>query len=195
VTTTTHTRPEDVRSALEEFLALEASGWKGQHGTAILCDKDRTGFTRDFVNTLAAHALVWVQVLRLDGRAVAARVVLRSGMGAFTWKSTYDEAFRDYSPGILLLEDFTNAILSEQNVAFVDSCSYGDDGYMADFWMERQPIADLLFDARRGGSLAFVTTAASERVYRRARDAAKTAYLRVNPWVRRIASGFRGRTA
>jgi len=77
----------------------------------------------------------------------------------------------------------------------VDSCNFGDDGYMADFWMERQPIADLLFDSRRGRSLAFVTAAASERVYRRARNTAKTAYLRFNPWVRRIASNFGTRPA
>jgi CelD/BcsL family acetyltransferase involved in cellulose biosynthesis len=195
VATTTHTRPEDVRPALEEFLTLEASGWKGQRGTAILCDQAQTKFTRDFVEALAADGLVTIQALRLDGRAVAARVVLRSGAGAFTWKSTYDEAFRDYSPGVLLLEDFMNAVLSERNVAFVDSCNFGDDGYVADFWMERQPIADLLFDARRGRSLAFVMAAASERVYRRSRDTAKTAYLRFNPWVRRIASSFGTRPA
>jgi hypothetical protein len=195
VTTTTHTRPEDVRSVLEEFLTLEASGWKGQRGTAVLCDQHQAKFTRDFVNTLAAQGLVRVEVLRLDGRAVATRVVLRSGTGAFTWKSTYDEAFRDYSPGILLLEDFTNAVLSERNLTFVDSCNFGDEGYMADFWMERQPIADLLFNARRGRSLAFLTAAASERVYRGTRDAAKTAYLRLKPWLRRITNGFKAPAA
>ncbi len=33
--------PETVREAFEIFLALEAQSWKGQNGTALLCDRTR----------------------------------------------------------------------------------------------------------------------------------------------------------
>ena len=40
--------PEDVRAALETFLTLEAQSWKGQNGTALLCDEDDAAFARRF---------------------------------------------------------------------------------------------------------------------------------------------------
>ena len=38
--------PQAVRDALEQFLALEAAGWKGQRGTALLNDKTDAAFMR-----------------------------------------------------------------------------------------------------------------------------------------------------
>ena len=55
---------------------------------------------------------------------------------------------------MLLLEDYTAAFLQDKSIAFVDSCSFDDSGFMS-AWSERQPVADLWIDARRGGSLTF----------------------------------------
>ena len=51
------------------------------------------------------------------------QIVLRAGPTAFTWKTAYDEALRDFSPGMLLLEDYTAAFLADPSIATVDSCS------------------------------------------------------------------------
>ena len=39
---------------------------------------------------------------------------MRAGAVAFTWKTAYDEQFHDFSPGMLLLEDYTAAFLADQ---------------------------------------------------------------------------------
>jgi CelD/BcsL family acetyltransferase involved in cellulose biosynthesis len=104
------------------------------------------------------------------------QLILRAGDAAFTWKTTYDEAFHDFSPGMLLLEDYTTAFLADKSIAFVDSCSFDDTGFMS-VWQERQETADLWIDARRGGSLEFRTLSGLQKAYREARATAKTLYL------------------
>ena len=103
---------------------------------------------------LAEHGCAIVHSIHLDGRPVSMQIVARAGAAAFTWKTAYDEAFHDFSPGMLLLEDYTAAFLADKSIAFVDSCSFDDTGFMS-AWQERQSVADIWIDARRGGSLEF----------------------------------------
>jgi CelD/BcsL family acetyltransferase involved in cellulose biosynthesis len=169
--------PAAVRAALEEFLSMEASGWKGREGTALLSSAADAAFLRGAVGALADHGCAAIHSLYLDGKPISMQIVVRAGAAAFTWKTAYDETFRDFSPGMLLFEDYTAAFLADQNIAFVDSCSFDDSGYMAT-WTERQAIADLWIDARRGGSLEFRALGSLQKSYREGRAAAKAVYLK-----------------
>jgi CelD/BcsL family acetyltransferase involved in cellulose biosynthesis len=168
--------PQAVRRALEEFLTLEAAGWKGRQGTALQSKAANAAFMLGAVGALAKQGRASVHSLYLDGKPVSMQIVARAGAAAFTWKTTYDETFRDFSPGMLLLEDYTAAFLADKSIAFVDSCSFDDTGFMS-AWTERQPIADLWFDARRGGSVAFRALSHGQKTYRDLRHAAKRTYL------------------
>jgi CelD/BcsL family acetyltransferase involved in cellulose biosynthesis len=168
--------PQAVRVALEEFLALEASGWKGRQGTALLNVKTDAAFIRRAVGALADGACASIHSLYLDGKPVSMQIVARTGPAVFTWKTTYDESFHDFSPGALLLEDYTAAFLADKSIAFVDSCSFDDTGFMS-AWGERQPIADLWIDVRHGGSLTFRTLSLIQKRYCGLRAIAKSAYL------------------
>jgi CelD/BcsL family acetyltransferase involved in cellulose biosynthesis len=117
VTFTIADEPAAVRAALEDFLAIEAAGWKGLEGTALLSDEDDAAFMRDAVAALAAERRVSILSLRLDGKPVSMQIVARCGGAAYTWKTTYDEAFQDFSPGMLLLEDYTAALLADKSIA------------------------------------------------------------------------------
>jgi hypothetical protein len=108
------------------------------------------------------------------------QIVLRAGAAAFTWKTSYDEALHDVSPGMLLLEDYTAAFLNDASVAYVDSCAYDDSSYMA-AWTERQKIASLWFDARRGASWRFAVLSRLQKAYLALRATAKSAY-HARPW-------------
>jgi CelD/BcsL family acetyltransferase involved in cellulose biosynthesis len=169
--------PDAVRRALEEFLTMEASGWKGREGTALLCSTTEAAFMRGAVGALADQGRASVHSLYLNGKPVSMQLVARAGAAAFTWKTAYDEAFRDFSPGTLLLEDYTAAFLADKSIASVDSCSFGDSGFMS-AWTERQTVADLWIDARRGGSLMFRVLCSIQKRYRDLRAVAKGAYLR-----------------
>jgi CelD/BcsL family acetyltransferase involved in cellulose biosynthesis len=169
------TEPEDVQRALEEFLAMEMSGWKGRNGTALASNETDAGFMRGAMAALAANGSAAIHSIYLDGKPVSMQLVVRAGGAAFTWKTAYDEAFQDFSPGMLLLEDYTAAFLADKSIAFVDSCSYDDTGYMS-AWQERREVADIWIDARRGGSLEFRALSGLQKTYREARATAKAVY-------------------
>ncbi len=122
----TITEPEALRAAMDDFLRLEAAGWKGEKGTALLCKAADAVFAREMMTALAPQGDAWMHALYLNGQPVSMQVVLRAGPTAFTWKTAYDEALSDYSPGMLLLEDYTAAFLADRSVTTVDSCAYDD---------------------------------------------------------------------
>ena len=66
----------DARAAFEQFLTLELRSWKGAEGTAILCDDHDAEFTRRLIGDLATIGNASVALLRLDGKAIAAQVVM-----------------------------------------------------------------------------------------------------------------------
>jgi hypothetical protein len=155
--------------ALENFMALEASGWKGRTGAALLHEPEVPAFTRTAMNGLARHGCASISTLEVDGEPVASQVILRAGTAAFTWKTAYDERFHDYSPGMLLLETYSAALMADPEVRFADSCCWDTNSFMSGLWPDRQPVAGLLFDARRGGSMRLRAVAVAEQAYRRAR--------------------------
>ena len=164
----------DVQRAFEAFLVLEAKGWKGTRGTALLCDPNQAGFARSLVAALARAGDVSIHALELDGRPVSMQVVLRAGPAVFTWKTAYDEALGHFSPGMLLFEDYTRAFLADPAITLVDSCAYDDTGFMA-AWTDRQEVIDLWIDAQRGGSASFAAAVCLQRAYLPLREAAKQA--------------------
>ena len=170
------TEPADVERGLESFLTLEAAGWKGRQGTALASDPVDATYARAMIAVLAARGEASIHTLTLDGKPVSMQLVLRAGRAAFTWKTAYDEAQRDASPGMLLLEHYTAAFLADPSISHVDSCAYDETSFMG-AWRERQAIATLWFDATPGGSPAFTILTRLQRVYLRARSAAKAAYL------------------
>lgn len=169
--------PDEMRNAFEDFLALEAAGWKGRQGTALASDAADAAFGRAMIAALAARGEAAIHSLSLDGRPVSMQVVLRAGRTAFTWKTAYDEALHDVSPGTLLFEDYTTRLLADRDIDRVDSCSFDDTGYMAS-WQERAGLAQLWLDTRRGGSAMFSLLVRLEAARLAARTRAKTFYHR-----------------
>jgi CelD/BcsL family acetyltransferase involved in cellulose biosynthesis len=168
--------PEEVTRALESFLVLEAAGWKGRQGTAMLCNRADAAFMRLALDALAQLGRASIHGLYLDRRPVSMQIVARCGAAAFTWKTTYDEHFQEFSPGMLLLEDYTASFLADPGIAFVDSCAHDDTGFMS-AWNERRTVADLWLDARRGGSFAFRLWSGAQSNYRDLRRLAKNAHV------------------
>ncbi len=112
---------EEVRQTFKGFLTLEAAGWKGRGHTALLSRTSDANFARAMIAALAAEGRAHIYALTLETKPVSMQIVLRAGNTAFTWKTVYDERFRDFSPGMLLLEDCTAALLADEGIAHVDS--------------------------------------------------------------------------
>lgn len=161
--------PGEVRDAFEIFLAMEAQGWKGAQGTALLCSDQDAAFVRHLIGSLAAQGNASVALLRVDGRAIAAQVLLYCGSLAYTWKTAFDPEYGKYSPGALLVDRITEQLMAAGPIEAIESCS-PEGGFMTQLWDGRRTTVDLLVDVGAGKSLNFTVAAIGERGYTRLRS-------------------------
>jgi CelD/BcsL family acetyltransferase involved in cellulose biosynthesis len=160
---------EGARAAFEIFLAMEQRSWKGASGTALLSHDEDAEFTRHLIAELSAHGCASAALLRVDGRAIAAQVLLYSGTMAYTWKTAFDADFAKYSPGALLIDKASDDLFAS-GIETIESCST-DGGFMEQLWTGRRATTDLLVDVGAQKSLTFAMTAFAERAYVAAREA------------------------
>lgn len=103
VTIETHGGTEDLAALLEEGFTVEASGWKGEQGTAIRSDATLRRFYTDVARWAAAQGDLRLDFLRLDDRPIAFQYRLAHGTTTWYLKAGYDEAYGRWSPSIRLL--------------------------------------------------------------------------------------------
>jgi hypothetical protein len=157
--------PAAVRQAFETFLAMEAGSWKGAQGTALLSDAGDAAFVRRLVGDLSEQGNASVALLRVDGRAIAAQVLMYCGATAYTWKTAYDSEYSKFSPGALLIDKVTEELFATPGIEAIDSCS-AEGSFMAQLWAGRRNMVDLLVDVGPGQSVGFTFEAARQRGYR-----------------------------
>ena len=140
--------------AFEIFLKLEQASWKGARGTALLCNEADAAFVRKLVATLSLEGRASVALLCVDGKAIAAQVLMYSGGTAYTWKTAFDADYARYSPGMLLVDKITEQLFADPDIDAIDSCSY-EDGFMAKLWTGRRKMVEMLVHIGPGTSAAF----------------------------------------
>lgn len=89
--------------ALGQLFALEQSGWKGEAGTAMASSSETLRFYRNIAAAAAESGCLALYRLRCGGRPVAALMALLYRGRCFAAKIAYDETFRQYAPGHLLV--------------------------------------------------------------------------------------------
>jgi CelD/BcsL family acetyltransferase involved in cellulose biosynthesis len=129
---------EGLAAWTDEFLALEAAGWKGEAGSALASAHDTRALFEDALAGAAAAGRLERLALRLDGRGIAMLVNFITAPGAYSYKTAFDEAYARFSPGMLLqLENL--ALVERPDIAWTDSCA-----------VEGHPMIERLWrDARR----------------------------------------------
>jgi CelD/BcsL family acetyltransferase involved in cellulose biosynthesis len=140
--------PPALDAAAEDFLTLEASGWKGEAGSAALANHAVSDFMRTALQALAREGKAVINRILLDGSVIAAGIALRSADCAWFWKVAYDERFARYSPGVLLTLALTENLLDDAALARADSCASADHPMIDHIWRERLPLRDLLIALR-----------------------------------------------
>jgi hypothetical protein len=171
--------PAGVQSAFEIFLQMEAQGWKGAGGTALLSNEEDTAFTRRLIRDLALRRHASVALLRVDGRPIAAQVLLYSGATAYTWKTAFDVEFAKFSPGALLIDKVTDALFAA-DITEIESCSPAGS-FMESLWTGRRMTVDVLVDVGAQKSASFALFALAERGYAWARE--KRDWMRGVSWL------------
>jgi hypothetical protein len=178
-------QPEEIRRGVEAFLALEAAGWKGREGTAMVTDRYRAAFAREAVHLLSERDMSRVHTLSLDGKIIASLIVFIEQGVAYTWKTAYDESFSAWSPGTLLMIEATKTHLDDPNIQATDSCAAPDHVVMDRLWSERRRMGTLVLGITPQADRAARQAAKQLHLYRETRNMARLLRERVRQLVGR----------
>lgn len=166
-------QPSDIRMRMEEFLLLEASGWKGKKRTAMLSDRLHAAFAREAVNNLAEKDAARIHTIDLDGKAIASMIVLIMNGEAYTWKTAFSEEHGRYSPGKLLTAQITDWHLDDANIVRTDSCAIPDHPIMSRLWQEREAMGTLIIGLRQNADREVRQVGTQLHLYQNTRSVAK----------------------
>ncbi|WP_430253923.1 GNAT family N-acetyltransferase [Neorhizobium sp. DAR64872/K0K18] len=166
-------QPEEVRQRMEEFLALESTGWKGRKRSALINDRYRAAFAREAITNLAEVDAVRIHTINLDGRAIASIVIFLMAGEAYSWKTAYDESLSRYSPGKLLVMKLTDWHLDDANILRTDSCAVPDHPIMSRLWEEREEMGTLVIGLARNSDRDVRQVATQLHLYRNTRNMAR----------------------
>ncbi len=131
---------EGLDAWIDEFLALEQSGWKGRQGSALASDPRTVALFREALAGAVRRGRLERLAVRLDGRPLAMLANFICPPGAFSFKTTFDERFARYSPGVLLQRE-NLALLARGDIEWVDSCAAPHHAMIDHFWRERRAVA------------------------------------------------------
>jgi hypothetical protein len=141
----------DIDKWTNDFLEVEASGWKGREGSAL----GATGESRSFFLRVAREAFsrgrLMMLALRFDGRPIALKFNLLGLPGAFSLKIGYDESYARFSPGLLLELENIRRLHARPELEWMDSCAVAEHFMINRLWLDRRMIQTVLVPTGRGG--------------------------------------------
>jgi succinoglycan biosynthesis protein ExoA len=126
--------------ALDDFLELEAAGWKGRSGTALASVAADAGFFREVCRSFRELGRLHLLSLQAGGRPLAMACNLRAGEGIFCLKISFDERWRRYSPGAQLVLDHVSWFQREADASWMDSCVEPENELVNRLWPDARRV-------------------------------------------------------
>jgi hypothetical protein len=127
--------------AIEDYIALEASGYKAEYGVAMATAPGEPEYFRDMCKRFAAEGRLHLLSLT-DGKTTAAMIAwVRAGDTLFQFKWSYDESFAKYSPGLILHTEAMRFFEEKTDARFLDTCTWGENEMINRLYPDRRPIA------------------------------------------------------
>jgi CelD/BcsL family acetyltransferase involved in cellulose biosynthesis len=90
---------------LEGGFEIEASGWKGEHGSAIISQPQTRIFYERVAGWAAGQGLLRLFFLRLDERPIAFVLSFEHHSRLYYIKGGFDAAFRKFGPGAIITHE------------------------------------------------------------------------------------------
>jgi CelD/BcsL family acetyltransferase involved in cellulose biosynthesis len=145
---------DDVTRWTDEFLRLEASGWKARVGSALACREDDRKFVAATFPEAFRRGRLVITGLDLDGRPLARHCMIAAGEGAFTFKIAYDEAYAQCSPGLVAEVDNVRQFMENPGPRWVDSNTARENTSYGRVWKDRRTFQRVAVGLRGRGRIA-----------------------------------------
>lgn len=139
----------DYEQLTHQFLAMEASGWKVEAGTALACQPATQAFYRELIQSAATDGKARFLSLTLDDKPIAMLSDLRSGQNIYSFKTAFDENYAPFSPG-LQIEIGNIASMHQGEIQLADSCTASDNSTINRIWGQRLEFQSLVIGLRPG---------------------------------------------
>jgi CelD/BcsL family acetyltransferase involved in cellulose biosynthesis len=166
----------ELRNALEMFLALEASGWKGREGTALLQTARSSAFIRTGLRGSALTGQARIIWLTLNDATIAAGLVYEHGGRAWLAKIAHDEELARVAPGIMLVRAFSRRQIAREDILLTDSCAVDDRNFISDIWPTHMALGDITVGIQTGRTPGLVAVQARQLISQRLRALLKRGY-------------------
>jgi CelD/BcsL family acetyltransferase involved in cellulose biosynthesis len=89
---------------MTDVLRVERTSWKERQGTSIGAEPDAAGFYTRLARACSQRGTLRIEILTLDGRPVAHILGVSLAGVYYALKTSYDEAYQAWSPGVVLFE-------------------------------------------------------------------------------------------
>lgn len=113
-----HDGRANLEALLDEGYRVEASGWKGKEGTAIISVPETRQFYTDVARWAASRGWLRLGFLRLNRIALAFEYAIQEGGAYYRVKGGFDPEYRSFSPGKLLIQDTIRIAFEHQLSSF-----------------------------------------------------------------------------
>ena len=133
--------------AIDEFLRLEASGWKG-HQPGGLAFRQQAGTTKFFEAVCSRYfdeGRMWFLSLEGRGAPIAMMCCVRSGDGIFAYRTAYDEELAKFGPGVELFLAAMEHFDRNTDARWFDTCSARDNEHLLGLFPDRRAMATVMF--------------------------------------------------
>lgn len=123
---------EDIHAHFDEFVRVEAAGWKGQGGTntAIACDAAGGRFYKALVDGFGAAGQCMLNLLTLDGKCIAGQLCLAVDGTVYILKIGFDEAYSAIAPGNLIMEELFRYCAGDGQIGAISFVTGKDWNYL-----------------------------------------------------------------
>ncbi|MBV7259510.1 GNAT family N-acetyltransferase [Erythrobacter sp. WH158] len=129
----------DLARWTDQFLALEAAGWKGAAGSALSDDSATGDFFKCALQGAAQAGKLERLTLHLDRSPVAMLASFVTAPGAYSFKTAFNERYAANSPGLQLQIDNLSS-LDHPKIKWTDSCAAEGHPMIDRLWTERRQL-------------------------------------------------------
>jgi CelD/BcsL family acetyltransferase involved in cellulose biosynthesis len=145
---------DDIGAWIDEFLRVEAGSWKGRNGSAMASNQANRGYFTEIVTAAFRRGQLLGCGIDAEGRAIARRFSFTAGAAAYAFKTAYDEAFADFSPGALLELANVRQVDADPAVQWMDSFTEKNVLAVERLWPDRREMQTVVAGVGAWGRLA-----------------------------------------
>lgn len=149
--------PDAVAQRVEDFLRIEASGWKGERRTAFLSRPDDAAFARAaYGGSHNGVGLASVDSLLLDGKPIAISINISTGDTLFTPKCAFDETYRRFGPGLVLEYKVIERFFAEKLFSRMDAATTVEGHLINGLWGESRVMGTMVVGPKGASTRALL---------------------------------------